>query len=48
MTKRSRTAALAIVGAASFALAGCREEPVDSFPRGSRPLREELVIFRIP
>ncbi|WP_335947237.1 MULTISPECIES: DUF1190 domain-containing protein [Salipiger] len=30
MTKRSRTAALAIVGAASFALAGCREEPVEA------------------
>ncbi|KAA8608851.1 hypothetical protein AL036_05400 [Salipiger aestuarii] len=30
MTKRSRTAALAIVGAASFALAGCREDPVDA------------------
>ncbi|MDO6586771.1 DUF1190 domain-containing protein [Salipiger sp. 1_MG-2023] len=30
MTKRSRTAALAIVGAASFALAGCREEQVDA------------------
>lgn len=30
MKKRSRTAALVIVGAASFALAGCREEQVDA------------------
>ncbi|MGR3481427.1 DUF1190 domain-containing protein [Salipiger marinus] len=30
MRKRSRTVALAIVGAASFALAGCREEQVDA------------------
>lgn len=30
MQKRSRTVALAIVGAASFALAGCREEQVDA------------------
>lgn len=30
MRKRSRTVALAILGAASFALAGCREEEVDA------------------
>ena len=30
MKKRSRTAALVIVGAASFALAGCREETVEA------------------
>ncbi len=30
MTKRSRTVALAIVGAAAFTLAGCREEEVDA------------------
>ncbi|TQS73621.1 DUF1190 domain-containing protein [Rhodobacteraceae bacterium] len=30
MRKRSRTVALAIVGAASFALAGCQEEEVDA------------------
>ncbi|MFV0245865.1 MAG: DUF1190 domain-containing protein [Qingshengfaniella sp.] len=30
MTKRSRTAALMIVGAASFSLAGCRDEAVDA------------------
>ncbi len=30
MRKRSRTVALAIVGAASFSLAGCREEQVDA------------------
>jgi uncharacterized protein YgiB involved in biofilm formation len=30
MTKRSRTVALAIVGAASFSLAGCREDTVDA------------------
>lgn len=30
MTKRSKTVAMAIVGAAAFALAGCREEEVDA------------------
>ncbi|MFN6976495.1 MAG: DUF1190 domain-containing protein [Gemmobacter sp.] len=30
MTKRSRTVALSIVGAAAFALAGCREEEVEA------------------
>ncbi|PRY88763.1 DUF1190 domain-containing protein [Donghicola tyrosinivorans] len=30
MTKRSKTVALAIVGAASFSLAACREEAVDA------------------
>lgn len=30
MSKRSKTVALAIVGAASFALAGCKEEQVDA------------------
>ena len=30
MRKRSRTVALAIVGAASFTLAGCRDEQVDA------------------
>lgn len=30
MTKRSKTVSIAIVGAAAFALAGCREEQVDA------------------
>jgi len=30
MTKRSKTVAIAIVGAAAFTLAGCREEKVDA------------------
>ena len=30
MTKRSRTVAICIVGAATFALSGCREEQVDA------------------
>ena len=30
MRKRSRTVALTILGAASFAIAGCREEQVDA------------------
>lgn len=51
MTKRSRTVALTILGAAAFAMAGCREEEVDAlaFPdaQSCRAAANEGVTFSV-